>query len=223
MASLPIVRPLLALTLLTACSRPAPATPHEPVVVLAAEPIGVEHVDRAAFLAMLKREDWSAMIDPEIGLVALTDRTTTAGRRDQTHQIDLHRFCSHQRAALAAKFEALDLAAALIADDTTREVRCLGFQHADEPSPEIECHYDGRLKNFRFARRGARYVLIGVATVGEGEISIADELRYEDALKARCDPRDRTADGGNESVDDQADEEPPPEHQPDPSLNSQLE
>lgn len=224
------MRTLLALPLVAACSHPAPPeAPTEPVVVIPVKPIGVERVDEPAFLAMLKRDDWADMIDPELGLVWLTDSTKTSGRRDQTHQIDLHRFCSHRRAALAAKFEALDLAAALIADSSTRN-RCLGFQRAEETGLEIECHYDGRLKNFRFARHGSRYVLIGVATVSENAISSADEQRYDEVLRGHCDPRDRDRPDSVDdvlrqgSIDEPSLEQPDPsQHQPDPSINDELE
>ncbi len=165
-------------------SPPGPVALGSPVLLVPVQPIGVETIDEKQFMELLEADDWSSFIDPSLGLVSLGE---SASEKDPgTHEVSVHRWCG-ARAAKWAKFEALDLAAGMISD--AEHPPCLGFREA--PTLAIECHdRAGGLKNFRFVRRGSRFVLNGIATVAEGSISPKDEQRYEEALAApdRCDP-----------------------------------
>ena len=188
-----IAASILASIVLAGCAgrqeaRPGPIAPGTPVLMVPVNPIGVEVIDEKAFVKMLEADDWSSVIDPTTGVVSLTENVNE--KNPGIHEVSVHRFCG-PRAAMWAKFEALDLAANMISESLSGYTPCLGFRDTDAPTLEIECQdRSGALKNFRFERRGSRLVLSGIAAVSEGSISPKDEQRYADALAApdRCDP-----------------------------------
>lgn len=137
-------------------------------------------LDHKSFLALLRRDDWSDLIDPAIGFVALNE---TPSASDPTkHDVDIRRRCG-PRASQWAKFEALSLAAQVISSG--QKVNCVSHR----ATKLVECSHDhGRMTRFSFAQRDPDFILAGIASFEPGTISAADEQKYAAEMRSagRC-------------------------------------
>jgi hypothetical protein len=169
------VRIPIAALLFPACWTAAPPPPpvRPPPV---AEP--AHAMSGAQFRALLDREDWTDLIDPD-GVVSFDVGYTDA----------LHARCG-RRAALIAKFEALNLVAEALSEKIAKNT-----QETTAPTCRslerdvVECHVEGAPTHFRFAWRDGKFMLNGIARFSGAAMSSDDVARYAVALRGRrCDP-----------------------------------